>query len=144
MNDSRTGRISIAVAVLAAIEQVNPNIPSTLDAAILSKMCARGQFGKALVEGPLDIDCSLSPVAASRKGIESPVTGNVDIYLVPEVDTGCLLAEFLVCIGKIPTAGMVMGTTCPVILNVPFVSDECRLVEIALASLALSKGDEHG
>ena len=132
------------VAVLAAIEQVNPNIPSTLDAAILSKMCARGQFGKALVEGPLDIDCSLSHVAANRKGIKSPVTGNVDIYLVPEVDTGCLLAEFLVCIGRIPTAGMVMGTTCPVILDVPFVSDECRLVEIALASLALSKGEGHG
>jgi phosphate butyryltransferase len=132
------------VAVLAAIEQVNPGIPSTLDAAILSKMSERGQFGKALVEGPLDIDCSLSNAAARRKEIQSPVTGNVDIYVVPEIDTGHLLAEVLVCIGRIRTAGMVMGTTCPVILDVPFVPDECRLVEIALASLALSKGEEDG
>jgi phosphate butyryltransferase len=132
------------VAVLAAIEQVNPGIPSTLDASILSKMSERGQFGKALVEGPLDIDCSLSNAAAKRKGIRSPVTGNVDIYLVPEIDTGHLLAEALVCIGRIRTAGMVVGTTCPVILDVPFVPDECRLVEIALASLALSRGGGDG
>jgi len=132
------------VSVLAAIEQVNPGIPSTLDAAILSKMSERGQFGKAFVEGPLDIDCSLSSLAAKRKGIESGVTGNVDIYLVPEIDTGYLLAESLVCFGRIHTAGMLMGTTRPVILDVPFISDECKLVEIALASLALEKGEEYG
>ncbi len=89
------------VSVLAAVEQVNPGIPSTLDAAILSKMSERGQFGKALVDGPLDIDCSLSHLAAKRKGINSNVTGNVDIYLVPEIDTGYLLAESLVCFGRI-------------------------------------------
>ncbi len=132
------------VSVLAAVEQVNPGIPSTLDAAILSKMSERGQFGKALVEGPLDIDCSLSHLAAKRKGIKSNVTGNVDIYLVPEIDTGYLLAESLVCFGKIHTAGIVMGTTTPVILDVPFVSDECRLVEIALACLALRRGEGDG
>jgi phosphate butyryltransferase len=88
------------VAVLAAIEQVNPGIPSTLDAAILSKMGERRQFGKAIVEGPLDIDCALSQVAAGRKGIQSVVTGNVDIYLVPEIDTGQLLAEALVFLAK--------------------------------------------
>jgi phosphate butyryltransferase len=132
------------VSVLAAVEQVNPGIPSTLDAAILSKMSERGQFGKALVEGPLDIDCSLSHLAAKRKGINSNVTGNVDIYLVPEIDTGYLLAESLVCFGRIHTAGIVMGTTNPVILDVPFVSDECRLVEIALASLALRRGEGDG
>jgi phosphate butyryltransferase len=68
----------------------------------------------------------------------------VDIYLVPEIDTGHLLAELLVCIGGIRTAGMVLGTTCPVILDVPFVPDECRLVEIALASLAAPRGESHG
>ncbi len=129
------------VSVLAAIEQVNPGIPSTLDAAILSKMSERGQFGKALVEGPLDMDCSLSRLAAERKGIRSSVTGNVDIYLVPEIDTGYLLAESLVCFGRLHTAGILMGTTNPVILDVPFISDECKLVEIALASLALRRGE---
>ncbi len=132
------------VAVLAAIEQVNPGIPSTLDAAILSKMGERRQFGKAIVEGPLDIDCALSQVAAGRKGLQSVVTGNADIYLVPEIDTGHLLAEALVFFGKMQTAGMVVGTSKPVILNLPFVTNENRLVEIALACLACRKGDTNG
>jgi len=132
------------VAVLAAIEQVNPGIPSTLDAAILSKMGERRQFGKAIVEGPLDIDCALSQVAAGRKGLQSIVTGNVDIYLVPEIDTGHLLAEALVFFGKMQTAGMVMGTSKPVLLNLPFISAENRWVEIALACLACLKGANNG
>ena len=123
------------VAVLAAIEQVNPSIPSTLDAAVLSKMSERKQFGNAVVEGPLDIDCALSHVAAGRKGIKSIVTGNVDIYLVPEIESGYLLAQSLVFIGRMEMAGVLMGVTKPVILNLPFVSQENRLVEIALASL---------
>ncbi len=128
------------VSVLAAIEQVNPGIPSTLDAAILSKMSDRKQFGKAIVEGPLDIDCSLSHVAAERKGLKSVVTGNVDIYLVPEVDTGYLLAEMLVFFGKMRTAGMIVGTMCPVLVDLPFVSNENKFAEIALACVASGNG----
>jgi len=131
------------VAALAAIEQINLNIPSTLDAAILSKMSERKQFGEAIVEGPLDIDCALSKAAAARKGLRSVVTGNVDIYLVPEIDTGHLLAEALVFFGNLETAGAVMGTTNPVILNVPLVCDENRIVEIALAALMCEKGEDH-
>ena len=123
------------VAVLAAIEQVNPSIPSTLDAAVLSKMSERKQFGNAVVEGPLDIDCALSHLAAGRKGLKSIVTGNVDIYLVPEIDSGYLLTQCLVFFGKMEMAGVLMGLTKPVILNLPFVLRENRLVEIALASL---------
>jgi len=132
------------VAVLAAIEQVNPGIPSTLDAAILAKMGERRQFGKALVEGPLDIDCALSQAAAGRKGVQSPVTGNVDIYLVPEIDTGHLLAEALVFFGGMQTVGVVLGTSRPALLNLPFVTADNRLVEIALASLIAGKGGGHG
>ena len=132
------------VAVLVAIEQVNPGIPSTLDAAVLSKMGERRQFGKAIMEGPLDIDCALSKVAAGRKGLQSIVTGNVDIYLVPEIDTGHLLAEALVFFGKMETAGMVMGASKPVLMNLPFVSAENRQVEIALACLACRKGGTNG
>ena len=131
------------VAALAAIEQINLNIPSTVDAAILSKMSERKQFGKAIVEGPLDIDCALSEAAAARKGLRSVVTGNVDIYLVPEIDTGHLLAEALVFFGRLETAGAIMGTTNPVILNVPFVSEENRIVEIAIAALMCRKGEDH-
>src|SRR5271157_954441 len=123
------------VAVLAAIEQVNPSIPLTLDAAILSKMAERMQFGNAIVEGPLDIDCALSHVAAARKGVKSVVTGNVDIYLAPEIESGYLLTQSLVFIGKMEMAGVLMGMTNPVILNLPFVTRENRLAEIALACL---------
>jgi phosphate butyryltransferase len=132
------------VAALAAIEQINLSIPSTLDAAILSKMSERKQFGKAIIEGPLDIDCALSQVAAERKGIQSVVTGNVNIYLVPEIDTGHLLAESLVFFGKMQMAGAIMGTANPVILNIPFVSDENKVVEIALAALICGKGGNDG
>jgi len=140
----RLGMDQPKTAVLAAIEQVNPGIPSTLDAAILSKMGERRQFGNAIVEGPLDIDCALSQVAAERKGLKSAVTGNVDIYMAPEIDTGHLLAEALVFFGRMQAAGVVMGTSSPLILRVPFVSEENRLVEIALACLLSGKGGRNG
>jgi phosphate butyryltransferase len=129
------------VAVLAAIEQVNPSIPSTLDAAILSKMADRRQFGDIVLEGPLDIDCALDQKAAARKGVHSEVTGNVDIYLVPEIDTGYLLAQLLVYIGRMKMIGMLMGTSSPVVLDLPFVCAADRVIEIALAVLMTDKGD---
>jgi len=123
------------VAVLAAIEQVNPGIPSTLDAAILAKMADRRQFGDIVLEGPLDIDCALDRKAAARKGVHSEVTGNVDIYLAPEMDTGYLLAQLLVYVGKMQMAGVLMGTGSPVVLDLPFVSPDNKVIEIALAAL---------
>ena len=131
------------VAVLAAIEQVNPSIPSTLDAAILSKMADRRQFGDIVLEGPLDIDCALDQKAAARKGVHSEVTGNVDIYLAPEMDTGYLLAQLLVYIGKMQMIGGVMGTSSPVVLDLPFISAPNKVIEIALAVLMAVKGGNH-
>ena len=123
------------IAALSAIEQVNPAIPSTLDAAILSKMAERGQFGDVTLEGPLDIDCAVSRRAATRKGVHSSVTGQGDIYLVPNVEAGLLMAELSVFIGKTPMACALMGVSHPVVLNLPFVPSENRLTEIALAAL---------
>jgi phosphate butyryltransferase len=123
------------IAALSAIEQVNPAIPSTLDAAILSKMAERGQFGDVTLEGPLDIDCAVSRRAATRKGVHSSVTGQGDIYLVPNVEAGLLMAELSVFIGKTPMACALMGVSHPVVLNLPFVPAENRLTEIALAAL---------
>jgi len=121
------------VAALAAIEQINPNIPSTLDAAILSKMSQRRQFGNAVIEGPIDIDCALSRSAAARKGVDSVVTGNVDIYLVPDIEAGYSLSQLLIFIGRMAMAGVVMGTTSPVILDLPYTTRASKFVEIALA-----------
>lgn len=128
------------VAVLASIEQVNPGIPSTLDASILSKMSQRMQFGDVIVEGPLDIDCALDKDAALRKGVNSIVTGNVDIYLTPDIEVGYPLAQLLVFIGKMQMAGILMGTSNPVILDLPFVSNENKVTEIALAALICERG----
>lgn len=127
------------VALLAAIEQVNPGIPSTLDAAILSKMAERGQFGDAVMEGPLDIDCALSERAASRKGVRSPVTGNVDIYMLPDLETGYALSELLVFVGGMPMAGILLGASHPLIPEHPAVGEKMKIYEIALAVLARMK-----
>lgn len=132
------------IAALAAIEQVNPSISSTLDAAILSKMSERKQFGKAFIEGPLDMDCALSQTAAARKGLQSVVTGNADIYLVPEIETGYQLIQAIVFFGKIETAGIILGTVKPVIPDLPFLSDEDRFIELALAAMISNKGVSHG
>ena len=123
------------IAALAAIEQVNPQIPSTVDSAILSKMSERGQFGQAVIDGPIDIDCALSSDAAARKGLASPVTGKVDIYLVPDIESGYSFAQLLVFIGRMPVVGALLGTPFPVILDMPFVLPGDRVTEIALASL---------
>jgi phosphate butyryltransferase len=128
------------VAALASIEQVNPAIPSTLDAAILSKMSQRRQFGSVVVEGPLDIDCALDKKAAQRKGVQSEVTGTVDIYLVPDIDVGYPLSQLLVFIGKMQMIGIVAGTKRPVILDLPFVSAENKVTEIALAAMMCERG----
>jgi phosphate butyryltransferase len=132
------------VAVLAAIEQVNPGIPSTLDAAILAKMADRRQFGDIVLEGPLDIDCALDRKAAARKGVHSEVTGNVDIYLAPEMDTGYSLTQLLVYIGRMPMVGALMGTGSPVVLDLPFVAQDNKIIEVALAALMAGKGGDRG
>jgi len=129
------GFASPKIAALSAIEQVNPAIPSTMDAAILSKMAERRQFGDVTLEGPLDIDCAVSRRAATRKGVQSAVTGQGDIYLMPNVEAGLLMAELSVFIGKTPMACALMGVSRPVVLSLPFVPAENRLTEIALAVL---------
>lgn len=129
------------IAALAAIEQVNPAIPSTLDAAVLSKMSERGQFGDVIIEGPLDIDCAVSEKAAARKGVRSVVTGNVDIYLTPDIEAGYSLSQLLVFIGRMPMAGVLMGTESPVILDLSFVSTGNKLTEIAIAVLLCNGSD---
>jgi phosphate butyryltransferase len=129
------GFSSPKIAALSAIEQVNPAIPSTLDAAILSKMAERGQFGDVTLEGPLDIDCAVSQRAAARKGVHSAVTGHGDIYLMPNVEAGLLMAEISVFIGKTPMACALMGVSHPVVLNLSFVPAENRLTELELAML---------
>jgi phosphate butyryltransferase len=129
------GRKAPKVAALSAIEYVNPSIPSTLFAAVLSKMSQRGQFGDALVEGPLDIDCAVSLEACERKGVKSGVTGDADIFLVTDAESGSCFVQFLNVFGGMRTAGLIVGAPAPVILNpgLPGCSD--ALAATALACL---------
>lgn len=124
------------IAVLAPLEYVNISIPSTLHAAVLSKMGERKQLGDVIIDGPLDIDCAVSREAARRKGVSSKVSGDVDIFFVSDMESGFSFAQFLSFLGRMPMAGIVMGTRIPVILNMPFVAYENKIVEIALAILA--------
>lgn len=123
------------VGVLSAVETVNPNIPSTLDAAILSKMAERGQIEGAFVDGPLAMDNAVDVEAARTKGITSLVAGRADILIVPNLESGNMLVKELTFIAHAEAAGLVMGTTVPVMLTSRADSARARLVSCALAVL---------
>jgi len=122
------------VAALTMLERVNIAVPSTTDAAVLAKMSERGQFN-ATVDGPLDIDCASSPEKAQRKGIKSPVSGKVDIYLLPDIESGYCIAEVMTYLGRAPSAGILLGSDIPIILNLKFEPTESLVLNIALALL---------
>lgn len=121
------------VAVLSAVETINPAIPGTLEAAVLSKMADRGQITGAVVDGPLAFDNAISANAARIKGITSPVAGTPDILIVPNLEAGNMLYKQLVYLGKAECAGLIVGTRAPVILTSRADSELCRIASAALA-----------
>ena len=123
------------IAALAPLELVNPAIRSTLDAAVLSKMSQRGQFGKAIIEGPLAMDNAESASAARHKGIRSPVPGDVDIYFFPDIESADITAQFLSRVFRVRFAGILAGTGIPIVVKSPLERDDAWLVNIALAVL---------
>lgn len=127
------------VAVLAAVETVNANMPSTLDAAALTVMAARGQITGARVDGPLAFDNAISPDAARTKGIVSPVAGQADILLVPDLEAGNMLAKQLIYFAGADAAGLVLGARVPIILTSRSDSLKTRIASAALAKLVASR-----
>jgi phosphate acetyltransferase len=123
------------VAVLAAVETVNPAMPTTLDAAALTVMAARGQITGALVDGPLAFDNAISLAAAQTKGVHSPVAGQADILLVPDLEAGNMLAKQLVYFAGADAAGLIVGARLPIILTSRADSLRVRLASVALARL---------
>ena len=123
------------IAALAPLELVNPDIPSTLDAAIISKMSQRGQFGKAVIEGPLGMDNAESASAARIKGIASPVPGHVDIYFFPDLESASITAQFISWVGDCELGGIVGGSDFPVILRSPLETRDPWLTNILLGVL---------
>lgn len=123
------------VGVLSAVETVNPKIPSTLDAAILSKMAERGQIKGGLVDGPLAMDNAVDIGAARTKGITSLVAGRADILIAPNLEAGNMLAKELTFIAHAECAGIVLGARVPVILTSRADDEMSRLASCAVAAL---------
>ncbi|HZU64932.1 MAG TPA: bifunctional enoyl-CoA hydratase/phosphate acetyltransferase, partial [Novosphingobium sp.] len=123
------------VAILAAVETVNPAMKSTLEAAALCKMAERGQITGALLDGPLAFDNAISEAAAREKGIVSPVAGKAEILVVPDLEAGNMLAKQLTFLGQADAAGVVLGARVPIILTSRADSLRTRLASAALAVL---------
>lgn len=104
-------------AAVAPVEVVNPNMQSTIDAAMLSKAAERGQIKDCIIDGPLGLDNAVSKEAARHKGIDSPVAGAADILLMPDLGTGNVFTKGLVFFCGMPSAGTLNGTTSPVIMT---------------------------
>lgn len=140
----RLGQAPPRVAVLAAVETVNPNMPATLDAAALTVMAARGQITGAEVDGPLAFDNAISPDAARTKGIVSPVAGNADILLVPDLEAGNMLAKQLIHFAGAIAAGIVLGARVPIVLTSRADPLTARIASAALAKLMAAPGPARG
>lgn len=123
------------VAVLAAIEVVNPQMPATLDAANLAKMAERGQIKGAVVDGPLALDNAVNREAALHKGITSPVAGEADILLVPDIEAGNVLGKSLSFLAGGTMAGIVMGAKAPIVLPSRADTAYSKLCSLVFASL---------
>jgi phosphate acetyltransferase len=123
------------VALLSAVETVTPKITSTLDAAALCKMADRGQITGGILDGPLAFDTAVSAKAAAIKQLESPVVGQADILVVPDLESGNMLAKQLEYLGGAQMAGIVLGARIPTILTSRADSAETRLTSCAVAVL---------
>ncbi len=122
------------IAILAAVEVVNPDMPACIDAACLSKMADRGQIMGGIVDGPLAFDNAISKEAALHKGINSPVSGEVDAVVVPEIETGNIFAKGLVYLAEAEPAGVLLGTTAPVII---VSRSDCPVSKVRSIALAI-------
>jgi phosphate acetyltransferase len=132
------GAKEVRVAILSAMETVNPDVPSTLEAAALCKMADRKQITGAVLDGPLALDNAISPEAAKIKNIESPVAGRANVLVVPDLEAGNMLAKSLSFLAGADAAGIVLGARVPIILTSRADSLIARLASCAVAALVAS------
>ena len=125
----------VRVAILSAMETVNPKVASTIEAAALCKMADRGQITGAILDGPLAFDNAISAEAAAIKGIESEVSGDPDILLVPDLEAGNMLAKQLSFLANADSAGLVLGARVPIILTSRADNVRSRIASCAVAVL---------
>lgn len=123
------------VALLSAVETVNPSIPSTIDAAALCKMAERGQITGGLLDGPLAFDNAISKSAAEAKGIKSQVAGDADILVMPDLEAANMVAKQLIYLAGADAAGIVLGASIPIVLTSRADGVQSRLASTAMAQL---------
>ena len=129
------GRKQPKVAILSAVETINPKIPSTIEAAALCKMAERGQIRGGILDGPLAFDNAISAEAARIKKIESSVAGDPDIMLVPDLEAGNMLVKTLTFLSRADGAGVVLGARVPIILTSRADNQRTRMASCAVAAL---------
>jgi len=127
------GTTDVRVAVLSAMETVNPKVPSTIEAAALCKMMDRHQITGAVIDGPLALDNAISMEAAKIKKIDSPVAGRANVLVVPDLEAGNMLAKSLSFLAGADAAGIVLGARVPIILTSRADSVLTRLASCAVA-----------
>jgi phosphate acetyltransferase len=132
---TQIGHATPRVAILSAVETVTAKIPSTIDAAALSKMADRGQITGGIVDGPLAFDNAIDPDAAKIKAIRSPVAGRAQILVVPDLEAGNMLAKNLTFLLKADAAGIVLGARVPIVLTSRADSLRARMASCAVAAL---------
>jgi phosphate acetyltransferase len=130
------------VALLSAVELVNPKIKSTVDAAALCKMADRGQITGGILDGPLAFDNAISKSAAETKHIVSPVAGDADILVVPDLEAGNMLAKQLIYLAGADAAGIVLGARVPIMLTSRADGSLARMASCALAQLFVHRHSE--
>jgi len=123
------------VAILSAVETVNPKLKSTIDAAALCKMADRGQIVGGVLDGPLAFDNAINVEAAHDKGIVSPVAGLADILVAPDLVSGNILAKLLTFMANADAAGVVLGARVPIILTSRADGERTRIASCAIAVL---------
>jgi phosphate butyryltransferase len=122
------------IAIISAVEKVNPDgIPSTVDAAIISKMNERNQIKNSIIDGPLALDNALSEKSCKIKGLNTQVGGDADILIVPNIETGNALYKLLTILGNAKVAGIIVGATAPIVLTSRADSDESKFLSIITA-----------
>ena len=132
------GTKEVRVAILSAMESVNPDVPSTLEAAALCKMADRGQITGGILDGPLALDNAISPEAAAIKKITSPVAGRANVLVVPDLEAGNMLAKSLSFLANADAAGIVLGARVPIILTSRADEEMARLASCAVAQLLVA------
>ena len=133
------GATEVRVAILSAMETVNPKVASTLEAAALCKMADRGQISGGLLDGPLALDNAISPEAAAIKKIVSLVAGHANVLVVPDLEAGNMLAKSLSFLANADAAGIVLGARVPIILTSRADSLIARIASCAVALLVAAR-----